>query len=162
MAERNIQDFLESLTDSERTELRSKLVYADRKQRDAFARKDSTTEAEDQVWFALGTCVPGLGPRQRMIGSGGNRITRDQWEFAVESMHALIDEQCGTLRRGQKEDILATLFACLKSMNRMLGKSASARELIYAVGNLVDAIDLEFPGYAEAGLLHLLATPKVA
>lgn len=150
------------LSTKERNQLAAALAYDAKKQ--TGYNKDSVSREEDSAWQALCkvTKTP-MSVRGNMIGKetkGDHRVPQDQWDFAVGMLNEYIDSTCLVpLNVPARQRVMEALFTCLKSMNRSLGKGTSPKELVAAVPNLDDAVDLEFPGYGDAGLLHRLADP---
>jgi hypothetical protein len=150
------------LSAKDRKQLAALLAY-NATNRNGF-KQDSTGRPDDSLWQAV--CEVTRTPeasRRNMIGkqaTDDRRIPVEQWEFAVSMMNNYIDTTCAvTLNIPQRQRLMVALVECLKSMNRQLGKGTSAKEIINSVINLDDAVDLEFPGYGDAGLLHRLADP---
>jgi hypothetical protein len=145
----------------DRKQLAARLAY---NARNVDLGQDVVSRPDDAVWQAL--CEVTKTPesaRKNMIGKRGtsdHRIAAEQWTFAVDMLNNYIDTTCSVpLKAQQRQRLLVALIECLKSMNRLMRRGTSIKDIVDSVINLDDAVDNEFPGYGDAGLLHRLADP---
>lgn len=148
------------MSDAELDELSANIAYA-RSQR---ASKDYS-RAEIEMWSTLCAIFNRRQPIDYFVrgmdGSAGFGIAR--FLTCAQVLEALVNKGCGfgnkrpdkTLRTGMRRLLLECLCHWLKSINVPL----SPKNVLNNIEKLEHAVDQEYPGYLDAGILSFVLTP---
>lgn len=104
------------------------------------------------VWEAVRSSVS-MPPR---VESFVERYGHGRFEDCCERVIDYISSSRALLRRPRVEELLRLIFKCLAREMRSQGIPTTPKTLLDNIGQVPYAVDQRFPGYAEAGRLHLL------
>ena len=145
-------DFLNGLTDDEKRELQAHLAFS------LQARPASYSDSELALWEALAEVCKVSNARPALdavVKSIGRKAYADK-AAAVAALlkKAVLPATRRPLVNALRLIMLQSLCASLKAR----GLPVSPRSLLSNISMLADAVDAQFPGYLEAGLMLRIAT----
>lgn len=134
-----------------RQELLARLAYQDQGTRFVLST------AEQVVWDAVcEVCKPyirSVPPVTEFSKSFG----KDKLRTAIADINNYVDESCGTnLSMGHRRLIVRTVFQCMVEYIHSWTepKPITVKTMFQSVSQLAHAVDICFPGYARARMLH--------
>jgi hypothetical protein len=162
----------EALSDTEARKLYDRLAHRFRSTARQRAEREPTFSADERgLWMALSAVC-----RRPMSGTASNSALaafcqsygRKQFQARLAELDAYLDSACGVKLRRPERDALRRI--ALQSLaDRMSTWVSNGRPLpivpktvLNSFEYLVGAVEDDFPGYAEAGLLHRALLPIAA
>jgi hypothetical protein len=149
----DLRDEIMALNDLDRANLLAMV------EREELARPFKANRADSDLWATLVRLSPHSPHRtlDAFLRDKHNGVTRPTWQSAV----ALLEAFAGEVEpvRNPDEDrqaLVALALRCLASDMRTRGLEVTPRKILENLERLYIAIDTAFPGYVEAGLLHML------
>lgn len=143
-------EHLDALTDQEAREAHARLAMRLSKQRDFSAD-------EQDLWDALCVALNVRAPisLNKFVDTFGVSKYRE----AVTAAHGYLTQSCALiLRRPSRKVLLATIMECLVDNVRERGIPVTPGTVLGNIGTLAFAVEESFPGYADARMLHRIAT----
>ena len=132
------------LTRREREDLLASVEYAERDTNERL-----THHQESVIRALLDTCDVKFSPHKFISAYGKHKFAE-----RVESVLEYMNDSRKYLLRAQTNSLIQLCFRSLASELRRREIPVTPKTLLDNVGSLPNAVDIRFPGYAAAGLLH--------
>jgi len=119
-----------------------------------------TTQMEDLLVLALKEKLPEVSKlTSKQVVS---KVGKEKFQDGAELVFSYLEDSCGsTLSNNETSALLSKVLRCLTSyMQTALNMPVTIRTLFDNFHLLPHAVNQSFPGYAEAGLLRAVITPK--
>jgi hypothetical protein len=147
---RAMSDNLDKKTDVELKAEINRLEY------ELTRRKRPFTELEEAVWQAVLRVTRVDYALHTFVWVGYYRETpfgRGKYEDAIRLIDEFFKRYIGTLRRPERNLLLETFLECIK-LSLPDNVNPSPKEILNQAPYIKWAVDQQFPGYADAKMLH--------
>lgn len=123
-------------------------------------RRDPITNEEQDVWDALTWAI---GIKESLpLFLAQPTMPRSKYQNAVDIAQSYVRRYCPGLKRMERLQVMRVCFRALMRVLREKDIEPTPHEMVANMSSLAWAVDQEFPGYAEAGLLARVAAPRRA
>lgn len=117
---------------------------------------------EVELWIALELASGRRRLRHESEAALGNWCSthgRDRFRSFASDVESYISDSCGALmRRSVRDEVRRQIIDCLgKMMREWENIPVAPNSLINCIDYLPSAVEQNFPGYADAGMLHKVA-----
>jgi len=149
---------LTKMSDAELDELSSGIAYA-RSQRGA-----DYSRAELDLWDTIQTIFNRKQSIDHFVrgADGGNGFGVATFRTCAQTLEAVINKACkqtGRPDRAMRVAMRILVMRCLSNWLKISNVPPSPRSLLANIEKLEYAVDQEYPGYIEAGILSFVLTP---
>ena len=148
----DLRDELLELSDADRANLLALIA------REEVSRPYKATRADSELWQALTQLSP-HSPHRTLDSflKDKHGLSRQEWSSAVAYLGAFTEDVEPVRHRDEDRAALVGLaLHCLTSDMHGRGIEVTPKRIIEQLPRLRTAVDAAFPGYIEAGLLHML------
>lgn len=123
-----------------------------------FQKKSKSTGASiagEDVWNAIHDAL-GLDKHNRQpLTAARERIGASKFDRLMSVAQAFVSRGSGVpLRRNERHFLLAASLTCLADYLTAVGSRVTPTTMVQQLDNLAYAVERDYPGYADAKLLH--------
>lgn len=172
----SIADFLATLNDKERDELRTQLAYNDTVAT-RVTGKFSLSENEELFWGCMLEAMRNLrldlpGPVPNVIGNTPGKLSRKTLSDCATGLNDFVQYACCIkLDKTHHRAICVVVLTCLIRWMKRRRLKDDAKESYFIrispqticreIGDLPRAVSLDFPGYVASRMLHVVVPREI-